>query len=102
MQPLEGLLQRCQRQVDTLGLFSPNEQTEDIATGDLKYLLIDCLLGDLLSRTDERDPLLRKELLKSCLQAYSRYAFQSSLAILHQHYEMNVLLCLSESSGVLY
>lgn len=48
----------------TLGLFSSNEQVEDIATADLKYLLVPYLSGDMLSRSTTRDIHKRTELLK--------------------------------------
>lgn len=34
------LLRKCQEIADRIGLFSTNEEKEDISTGDLKYLLV--------------------------------------------------------------
>ena len=38
-----------------VGVFSSNEEVDDIATADLKYLLLPYLQGYLLSETHERD-----------------------------------------------
>ncbi|KAK9917919.1 hypothetical protein WJX75_009572 [Coccomyxa subellipsoidea] len=61
-------LQSCSRMVATLGLFSSNEQAEDIATADLKYLLVSYLWGDLLSRSRTQDIQKRAELLNDASQ----------------------------------
>jgi len=64
-------LQSCSSMVATLGLFSSNEQAEDIATADLKYLLVPYLLGDLLSRSTTKDIHKRTGLLNeaaTCVQ----------------------------------
>ncbi|CAL8464841.1 g4376 [Coccomyxa elongata] len=61
-------LQKCSRLVATLGLFSSNEQAEDIATADLKYLLVPFLLGDILSRSRTQGLHRRVGLLNDALQ----------------------------------
>jgi len=38
------------------GIFSSNEEVDDIATADLKYLLLPYMQGYLLSDTREKDP----------------------------------------------
>lgn len=61
-------LQSCSTMVATLGLFSSNEQADDIATADLKYLLVPFLLGDMLSRSRTQDLHRRVGLLNDALQ----------------------------------
>ncbi len=65
-------LQRCEHLVDSLGIFSANEQVEDIASGDLKYLLIAAYKGDIQSNTEVREPAARKAALATALASYSR------------------------------
>ena len=55
-----------------MGLFSTNESAEDIATADLKYLLMPVLLADLQAQTAARDIAARKQLLEAALQNYAR------------------------------
>ncbi len=52
----------------TLGLFSSNEQAEDIATADLKYLLVPFILGDMVSRSRTQDLHRRVALLNDASQ----------------------------------
>lgn len=52
--------------MDSLGLFSSNDEVEDISTADLKYLLIDYYAGDLGSRTCAREP---RDRLRDLLEA---------------------------------
>ena len=42
-----------------VGIFSSNEEVDEIATADLKYLLLPYLQGHLLSETHERDTRMR-------------------------------------------
>jgi hypothetical protein len=65
--------------VATLGLFSSNEQAEDIATADLKYLLVSYLWGDLLSRSRTQDIQKRAELLNDASQLLRGWAADSVL-----------------------
>ena len=53
-------------------LFSANEEVDDIATNDLKYLLVPSLLADLQASTRERDPQARLALLEDASASYSR------------------------------
>jgi immunoglobulin-binding protein 1 len=43
-------LRQAAAQASAAGVFSANETLDDVATADLKYLLIDALLGDLAGR----------------------------------------------------
>lgn len=49
-------LKRALALVDSLGLFSPNEDKEDIATVDLKYLLTRAYLSELLAQLAPGEP----------------------------------------------
>ena len=55
-----------------MGLFSTNEIAEDIATADLKYLLVPFLLADLQAQTTARDVAARRQLLEAALQNFTR------------------------------
>lgn len=48
----EGLvaLRAATRAVEAAALFSPNEDKDDIATADLRYLLVPYYLGELLAQ----------------------------------------------------
>lgn len=60
------MLKQCRSRVDSLGLFSANDEVEDVATADLKYLLVDYYCGDLAGRTTAREP---RERLASLAQS---------------------------------
>jgi immunoglobulin-binding protein 1 len=49
------------RAIDGLGLFSSNESIDDLATGDLIYLLIPYILSEVISRTVAEDVDRRKQ-----------------------------------------
>lgn len=63
-------LEECRKLADKVSLFSPNETADDISSGDLHYLSIDYVLGDLVPRTKATD---RKPLLRASQEAYERY-----------------------------
>lgn len=48
-------LQAAVAKASVVGIFSSNEDIDDIATADLKYLLLPYMQGYLLSETHERD-----------------------------------------------
>lgn len=60
----------CQRLVQFLSLFSPNESLEEVATRDIPYLTVDYLLADLLQRSHNPD---REPALRSALEQYEQY-----------------------------
>lgn len=68
------VLQQCEGLIDKLGVFSSNEQKDDISTGDLKYLLVPYLRAELLEKVDTSDrlqtlksaSLLLKVFISSC------------------------------------
>ncbi|TNN46998.1 Immunoglobulin-binding protein 1 [Liparis tanakae] len=53
-----GMLEEASRMVALLELFSRNEELEEIATADLKYLLLPALLGALTMKQTGRDKRL--------------------------------------------
>jgi immunoglobulin-binding protein 1 len=55
------MLQEAQDKIETLALFSANEDKEDISTADLKYLLVPYYLGYLTEKLPVED---RAELVK--------------------------------------
>ena len=56
-----------------MGIFSSNEEVDDIATADLKYLLLPYLQGHLLSETHERDTHKRLASLEEAAHHLMRY-----------------------------
>ncbi|KAK9803022.1 hypothetical protein WJX72_003617 [[Myrmecia] bisecta] len=73
LQNAVAALRRCDVLVDSLGVFSSNEEVEDISTQDLKYLLVAAFLGDLLAQSNVRDPEQRREALLQAVQSYARF-----------------------------
>ncbi|CAN1237866.1 PP2A regulatory subunit TAP46 [Linum grandiflorum] len=55
-------LEKCEEMVNTLGLFSANETKEDIATNNLKYILVPFYLAELTEKISQGD---RIQILKS-------------------------------------
>lgn len=65
-----GAFQQCQQLTDRLAIFSPNETEDDIASGDLQYLLTNHYLGELLRQSSTTD---RKTVLQQAQTAYELY-----------------------------
>ncbi|MCJ1472394.1 hypothetical protein MMC13_001042 [Lambiella insularis] len=63
-------LEECRALADKVSLFSPNEEEEDISSGDLQYLSINYFLGDFTPKKIDTD---RKRLLRDAREAYERY-----------------------------
>ncbi|KAL6719400.1 Type 2A phosphatase-associated protein 42 [Lecanora helva] len=63
-------LETCRKIADRISLFSPNETEEDIASGDLQFLLINYYLADLRLRDNVSS---RKIVLRQAQEAYERY-----------------------------
>ncbi|XP_015133829.1 immunoglobulin-binding protein 1 isoform X1 [Gallus gallus] len=66
-----GALQRAAAMVEELELFSENEELEELASADLKYLLVPALLGALTLRQVE--PSRRREHLESARRHFCRF-----------------------------
>ncbi|OZJ02086.1 hypothetical protein BZG36_04578 [Bifiguratus adelaidae] len=63
-------LEQCSDMVRQLSMFSANERVNDIGTPDLKFLLVDALIGDLLQKKTGAD---RANLLKRAKANYEQY-----------------------------
>jgi immunoglobulin-binding protein 1 len=70
LQAAISALDECRKLADRVSLFSPNETIDDISSGDIQYLSIDYILGDLITRKAASD---RKSLLRDSQEAYDRY-----------------------------
>ena len=57
-----------------VGIFSSNEEVDDIATADLKYLLLPYMQGFLLSDTRETQPQKRLAALEDATFHLTRYS----------------------------
>ncbi|KAL8932689.1 MAG: hypothetical protein Q9216_006726 [Gyalolechia sp. 2 TL-2023] len=60
----------CRELTDQLAIFSPNETEDDIASGDLQFLLIDHFLGELIKGDSVTN---RRTVLQQAQAAYERY-----------------------------
>lgn len=56
-------MQGLKKKVESLSLISSNEEIDDIATTDLKFILVDYYLADLLQKGANRLPTAHKMLL---------------------------------------
>ncbi|KAK2067768.1 hypothetical protein P8C59_001478 [Phyllachora maydis] len=63
----------CLRMIDSLGLFSPNETLDDIATSDLPYMLAEYYLAELTQKITSPSPQDRKKILRRARTAYEGY-----------------------------
>ncbi|KAM5467514.1 Type 2A phosphatase-associated protein 42 [Microsporum audouinii] len=62
--------EQCQKLIQQLSLFSPNESVEDVTTGDLQFLTVPYLLAELLQRSYGVD---RLKTLQQTRDEYERY-----------------------------
>ena len=102
MQEAEGCLRQCEVLVDRLGLFSPNEDVEDIATGDLKYLLVSQQHAEVVALAAGQEPHARRQVLMHALESHARCATPtggtpSSPGIDHAICEARLVLCWLDS-----
>lgn len=65
-------LQACSSQVASLALFSTNEEVDDVTTSHLKYLLLPHLQAEVLARTLQLTPAVRRQLLQQAVIRYCR------------------------------
>eukprot|EP00897_Mesotaenium_endlicherianum_P002760 jgi/Mesen1/2511/ME000016S01859 len=70
------ILQLCERHMATLGLFSPNEEIDDVATADLKYLLVPCMAGELQHCLPADDAEHRLSILQSAQRPLKAFVSQ--------------------------
>jgi hypothetical protein len=65
------LYEECVKIADQISLFSPNESLEDISTTDLRYLLLDYRIAELILRINGHEQ--RKTNLQRAQRHYERY-----------------------------
>jgi len=63
-------LKECKLAIDRLALFSRNEDKDDIATGDLKFLLVPFYLGEVLLQLQAAD---RKIMVNGAKQEFKQF-----------------------------
>lgn len=66
-------MQRCRALVDASALFSTNEEQDDLATGDMKYLLVPFYLAETLARSSSADPAARYAAVTQALELHDTY-----------------------------
>jgi hypothetical protein len=62
-----------EKSVESLSLFSSNEELQDIATGDLKYLLLDYILSQIYASLSFQSPSERLIQLKLALKYHQQF-----------------------------
>lgn len=65
--------EECLELVSKLGIFSPNESADDIATSNVPYLLVHYHLADNIQKLPTTSPLERKRTLTSARTAYEGF-----------------------------
>lgn len=68
-----ALYAQSRHQIAAVGLFSPNEAVEDIATSDLPYLLVEYYVAELVQKTPNLSPAQRIDVLTDARNAYERF-----------------------------
>ena len=71
-QEAERLLQGCEASVEALGLFSPNEEVDDVSTSDLKYMLVPVLRADMASLGPSGSGRDKQRAVQEALAHYER------------------------------
>jgi immunoglobulin-binding protein 1 len=75
-------LERCQKLIVDLSVFSPNEELEDVSTQNMQYLTVEYLLAELLLKSYDHNRLasLRRSsrLLESFLERLYQYSMIST------------------------
>eukprot|EP00892_Ulva_mutabilis_P006743 jgi/Ulvmu1/4440/UM002_0165.1 len=64
---------RCARQVEALGLFSTNEDADDLTTASLRYILVSFFVAEGYADTRERLPQVRLRVLHEALEWYKDF-----------------------------
>src|SRR3569833_1958074 len=71
-----GDYEECLHLISSLGIFSPNESADDIATHDLPYLTVNYHLADHIQKTPTSSPSERKQPLPAARAYYERILHQ--------------------------
>eukprot|EP00877_Chromochloris_zofingiensis_P010428 jgi/Chrzof1/5639/Cz16g09260.t1 len=85
-------LDQCESRIDNAGIFSSNEDKDDIHTGNLRYLLVPYLRGDVLSHARAPDAASRMRQVTDAIESYNRF--------LHRCYQYQLLPESAETSYV--
>ncbi len=72
-------LQACQKLIQDISLFSPNEELEDISTQNIQFLTVDYLLADLLLKSYDESRLASLNRSTSLLDGFLNRLDQYSL-----------------------
>ncbi|KAJ1951113.1 Type 2A phosphatase-associated protein 42 [Dispira parvispora] len=64
---------RCRLMVNQLALFSTNESLDDLATGSLRYLVVEAYMGHLVQKLTSDSPSTRPSLLKQARDHYDNF-----------------------------
>lgn len=67
------VLTTCERASDGAGLFSSNEEKDDIATGDLKYLLVSFYVAEYHANAPSTGPAQRLASVNAALSGYQNF-----------------------------
>lgn len=67
------ICQNCERVVESQGIFSANEDQEDLSTSDMRYLLAPYHTAELLSSSPVASPSQRLEQVQAAERGYSRF-----------------------------
>jgi immunoglobulin-binding protein 1 len=65
--------EECLVIIKQISLFSPNESLEDVSTTDLRYLLVNYRIAELLQKISATTPLERTEALATTRRAYENF-----------------------------
>lgn len=75
-------LEQCQRLIDGLSIFSPNEELEDLSTPTIQYLTVDYLIAEMLQRSYDGNRLAAlhriSNLMDGFLARLDQYSMLSS------------------------
>lgn len=79
------VLEQCKYMIDELALFSENESIEEISTSELRYFLIEALLGWLIYKANTSKPELRLQALRKSHEHYFNFMQQTGQYEIHKY-----------------
>lgn len=66
-------LRRCHTLAELSSLYSANEEQDDLATSDMKYLLVPYFLAEVLNRSSFVDASSRRAVVAEAMSLYSQF-----------------------------
>ena len=63
-------LEQCQKLIDDLSIFSPNEDLEDLSTQSVQYLTVDYLMAELLQKSYDGNRLAALQRVSTLLDKF--------------------------------